>query len=420
MSSDHVIGAGVAGLSAALRIAESGRSVIVHEAAPAAGGRARSFFDEALGRTIDNGNHLMLTGNRSAMAFLEDTGALAAVDVAPAAVFPFQDLRTGERWTLRLGGGWLFQPACRVPGVGAMRHLSLIRLLVGGRQDTVARRLRRDGTLYDRFVEPLTVACLNAAPEDASADLMARVLAETVLRGEAACRPVVAREGLSAAVVDPAVARLKALGAQLAFGHRLRRIETSGDRLRRLVFDDGHVPLAEGDRVVLAVPPQEAARLVPGLTVPHGSSPIVNIHFALDGPLAPPFAGGFVGLIGGVAQWLFLRPGVASVTVSAAHALVDRPAEDIAAAAWPDVARALDLDLDGVAAPPARVVKEKRATFRQTPSQTARRPGAETGIRGLVLAGDWTATGLPATLDGAIRSGERAARLVTGRRARGP
>lgn len=413
MSTVHVVGAGVAGLSAALRIAESGRSVVAHEAAPVAGGRARSFFDETLGRTIDNGNHLMLAGNRSAMAFLRDTGGVAAVDAAPAAAFPFQDLRTGERWTLRLGGGWLFQPDRRVPGVGAMRHLSLIRLLVGGRHDSVARRLPRDGPLYERLVEPLTVACLNAAPADASAALMARVLAETVLRGAAACRPVVARDGLSAALVDPAIARLEALGARLAFGRRLRRIETLGGRPRRLAFDGGDVTLAEGDRVVLAVPPQEAARLVPGLPVPQGSSPIVNIHFALDGPVAPPFAGGFVGLVGGIAQWLFLRPGVASVTVSAAHALVDRPADDIAAAVWPDVARALDLDRSP--APPARVVKEKRATFRQTPEQAVRRPQADIGIRGLVLAGDWTATGLPATLDGAIRSGERAARLVTGR-----
>jgi hypothetical protein len=113
-----------------------------------------------------------------------------------------------------------------------------------------------------------------------------------------------------------------------------------------------------------------------------------------------------VGLIGGTAEWVFAKHGVVSVTISAANHLVDVSADVLAARAWSDVQRALGVERP---MPPVRVVKEKRATFAATAAQEARRPGARTGLRNLALAGDWTATGLPATIEGAIRSGLTAA-----------
>jgi hypothetical protein len=117
-----------------------------------------------------------------------------------------------------------------------------------------------------------------------------------------------------------------------------------------------------------------------------------------------------LGLIGGTAEWLFLRAELVSITVSAADALADEPAERIAERLWADAARALDLPVAPL--PPARIVKERRATFAQTPAAAARRPAAATGWRNLLLAGDWTATGLPATIEGAVRSGHHAADLA--------
>ena len=114
-----------------------------------------------------------------------------------------------------------------------------------------------------------------------------------------------------------------------------------------------------------------------------------------------------LGVIGGTAQWIFSRGDIASVTVSAAGALAERPAAEIAALIWSDVSRALDYR--PAAMPAVRIVKEKRATFAQVPAALPLRPPAETGLRNLFLAGDWTATGLPATIEGAIRSGVTAA-----------
>jgi len=165
---------------------------------------------------------------------------------------------------------------------------------------------------------------------------------------------------------------------------------------------------------VLAVPPWVAAALLPGLRAPDEFEAILNVHFRADAdPAGADWReAGFVGVVGGTAEWVFAKPGHVSVTISAANRMVDDPAEDIAAAVWPDVRAALGLRGE---MPAFRVVKEKRATFAATAAQDSKRPGARTGLANLALAGDWTATGLPATIEGAIRSGAAAARIILSR-----
>jgi hydroxysqualene dehydroxylase len=144
-----------------------------------------------------------------------------------------------------------------------------------------------------------------------------------------------------------------------------------------------------------------------GLTVPDVFEAIVNVHFRIE---LDPGPAGFMGLIGGTAEWVFAKQGHVSTTTSAANDLAEMPADRIVAAIWPDVRQALGLD---GTMPAWRVVKERRATFAATAAQEVRRPAARTDIANLVLAGDWTATGLPATIEGAIRSGETAAGVLT-------
>lgn len=151
--------------------------------------------------------------------------------------------------------------------------------------------------------------------------------------------------------------------------------------------------------------------LLPGLTAPTASRSIVNAHYrvaALGGD--PSDEPELLGLIGADAQWLVRRGPLVSVTVSAADTLVDAPAEDLATRLWADVAKALDIAAEPL--PPYRIIKEKRATFAQTPAEVAKRPGPKSFVRNVLLAGDWTATGLPATIEGAIRSGQTAAASI--------
>ncbi|HEX5452220.1 MAG TPA: hydroxysqualene dehydroxylase HpnE [Stellaceae bacterium] len=404
----HVVGAGLAGLAAAVRLAEAGRPIVLYEAGPQAGGRCRSYLDAELGVRIDNGNHLLLSGNSAAVEYVRRIGAGDTFHPAGEPAIPFVDLADGARWSVRPTRGrlplWLLDPARRIPGTRARDYLAAIRLWRGGLRGTVAEALPPGSVLYRRLWQPLTVAALNAAAEQASARLLWRVLAETLGRGAAACRPLLPRDGLSESLVDPALAFLARHGAEIRFGIRLRALDFAGERVAGLALEAGTVPLAAEDTVILAVPPTVAARLVPGLIVPDDFAPIVNAHFRRAAPAGAP---AFVGIVGGTAEWVFVKREVISVTVSAADRLVDRPATELAASLWHDVARTLRIPADPL--PPARIVKERRATFRATPVQVARRPPSATRWNNLHLAGDYVDTGLPGTIEGAIRSGFAAA-----------
>ncbi|MGR0183138.1 hydroxysqualene dehydroxylase HpnE [Azospirillum aestuarii] len=412
MGTVHIVGAGLAGLSAAVRLTEAGRRVILHESAPQAGGRCRSFYDATLDRVVDNGSHLALSGNRSLLGYLERVGANEALSELRPAAFPFLDLGSGERWCLRPGGLWLFDKARRVPGSRPADYLAALRTLTARPEAAVADALPPDGALYERLWRPLAVSVMNGAPERVSARLFGAVLRETLLRGEAACRPLFAEKGLSAALVDPAVAWLMRHGADLRTGTRVDGLERAGDRVAALSVDGERIPLGSEDTVVLAVPAWIAGRLLPDVlpVPPAAGRAIVNAHFRLPAPIDLPGGLPFLGLVGGTADWLFRRGDVLSVTVSDADALAGQPAETVAATLWRDVAKALGTA--GTAPPPHRIVKERRATPDHSPVHAANRPGARTELENLVLAGDWTNMGLPATLEGAVRSGEFAARAV--------
>ena len=408
--SAHIIGAGLAGLSAAVRLCQSGARVIVYEATNQAGGRCRSYYDPQLGIAIDNGNHLLLSGNRAALGYLETIGARDRLTGPASATFPFVDLATSERWTLRANDGripwWIFDRNRRVPGTRPRDYLSTLRLLRAAPGATIGDVISCKGPLYDRLLGPLLLAALNTEPPQSSAALAAAVIRETLVAGGRSYRPLFARNGLSAAFVEPALHFIEANGGSVVFSERLRGFTFEGARVSALDFGDLPVPLRAGDAVVLAVPPVVAASLIPDLVVPTEFRAIVNAHFRVTPPaaLVP-----MTGIVNGTAEWLFSFANRLSVTISAGDRLLDTPREELAALIWREVAA-----VAGIAEPlpPWQIVRERRATFAALPSQDAKRPGPRTRWDNLLLAGDWTATGLPATIEGSIRSGDRAAELI--------
>jgi squalene-associated FAD-dependent desaturase len=406
----HIIGAGLAGLATAVRLVEQGVRVTLYEATNQAGGRCRSYLDPVLGITIDNGNHLLLSGNRAALAYLDTIGARNRLIGPATASFPFIDLATRERWTLRANDGrmpwWIFDRNRRVPGTRARDYLSLLRLLRAAPGATIRDVLDCKGQLYDRLIGPLLLAALNTEPPESSASLAAAVIRETLAAGGRSYRPLFARDGLSAAFVEPALRFIEANAGTVAFGQRLRAFAYDADRVTALDFGDVSVALRPGEAIVLAVPPVVAASLVPGLSTPTEFRAIVNAHFRVEPPAGlPPITG----IINGTAEWLFAFHDRLSVTISSADRLLDTPREELASHIWREVAA-----ITGIAGPlpPWQIVRERRATFAALPHEDAKRPGPHTRWNNLLLAGDWTATGLPATIEGAIRSGNRAAGLI--------
>jgi squalene-associated FAD-dependent desaturase len=406
----HVIGAGLAGLAAAVRLVEAGARVIVHEAAKAAGGRCRTYHDSTLDLGIDNGNHLLLSGNVAALDYAARIGGIGALDGPDEARFDFADLGTGERWTLHPNAGrlpwWILVPGRRVPGTRARDYLGPLGILRAKPGATIGEVMACSGPLWERLWHPVLLAALNTEPCDSAASLAGPVLRETLGAGGRACRPLVATGGLSAAFVDPALAFLSARGAEIRFGARLRAFDFGGDSLARLVFAEGAVELGPEDGVVLAVPPWVATDLLPGLTAPTEFRSIVNAHFKLAPPRGLPVV---LGIVGALSEWLFAYPDRLSVTISGADRLLDVPREELAMRIWAEVAGLTGLH---PALPAWQIVKEKRATFAATPAEAAKRPGARTHYSNLALAGDWTDTGLPATIEGAVRSGNAAASLL--------
>ncbi len=420
MKQVHIVGAGLSGLACALRLTRAGVPVALYDAAAQAGGRCRSYWDSKLKRQVDNGNHLLLSANYAALDYLREIRARDRFVSPERASFPFVDLASGDRWTVSPGLSplpwWVFQNRHRVSGTSPLDYLSILRIAAARSDETVAECLPKRDLLWQRFWQPFCTSALNTTPEEASAQLLWRTIRETFARGGKACVPLVPKKGLSDSFLEPALEIVQSAPNQILFNHRLRRLHFEGDRVSALEFGGGRVELGESDAVVIALPPGNAAQVLPGLKAPDDSRSIVNVHLRLDlAPDTPPLLPEnlpFLGMVGGSFDWVFLRGDIASLTVSAADRLAMQPTEEIARVAWLETAQALGLDPN--CEHEARVVKERRATFAQTPAALKLRPGARTAWQNLLLAGDWTDTGYPATIESAIRSGNNAAALASG------
>ncbi len=406
----HIIGAGLAGLAAGVRLAGVGRPVTIHEATAQAGGRCRSYYDQTTGMVIDNGTHLLLSGNHAVLSYVETIGSSSGLSGPKEAEFPFIDIESGKQWTLRFGDSrfpwWVFNKDRRVPQTTVVDYLPLARLAWTSADKPIGEVMNCAGPIYDRLLEPLLLAALNIAPREGSAKLAGALIRETLALGGQACRPLLARDGLGIVFVEPAIKHLLDQGATIAFEDELVALRFSDGRVSRLDFARQSIDLRDGDAVILAVPPNVAMNLVPDLRAPSLFRGIMNAHFRINPPVKlPPM----MGIINGTSQWIFSMPGRISATISDAGHLFDVPRTELAQAIWRDIATAASLS-DSI--PPWQIVRERRATFAATPEQNALRPVAETCWDNMFMAGDWTATGLPATLESAVRSGYRAADLV--------
>lgn len=408
----HVIGAGIAGLACAVTAAQQGHKVVLYEATKQAGGRCRSFYDPNMERTIDNGSHAILGANPAVFKYLETIGAsneLMAVN--ETGEIPFVDIETGENWTLRPDPGllqkWIFNRHCRAPKTRSMDYIRGLSLLFANKSRSVASVLPQSNASWDRFWEPLSTAVTNTPGDQASARLLGAALWQALKTRTGGFKSYVPRTSLDQTFIKPAIESLRSAEAEIRFNAPLVSIEAN-DRVSALQFRTGKITLSGGDAVALALPPwSRVIRRYLGNEFDPSPSPIVNAHFQVDETLR---FDAMTGIVGGTAQWAFSRPGLVSATVSADQNLAALNQQEIASRLWTDVRSAYGLSEQAI--PPHRVIVERRATPLQNTDFVSNRPGPRTQIRNLFMAGDWLNTGLPCTLESAVRSGFEAATLA--------
>ncbi len=441
-----VVGGGLAGLAAGLACADAGARVTVLERRPRLGGATWSF--EHRGLHFDNGQHVFMRCCTAYRGFLDRVGASDRVVLQDRLDVPV--VAPGGRVAhLRRDGAPA--PLHLARALLAYSHLSWRDRLGLGRAVLALRRLDPDDPALDRTtfgawldgagqrqtaIENLwnliALPTLNVDARDASLGLAAMVFQTGLLSDAAAADIGWARVPLAEVHAAPAAAALAARGAQVRTRARVDRIETTAGaagsdtpaRVDAVVVDGERLP---ADAVVLAVPHDAAANLLPPGALPGrdaedllqlGVSPIVNVHLVYDRPVMDfPFAAG----VGTPVQYVFDRTTSAgmdprdgqclAISLSGADRFVGAPAPELVTELTAAVAELFPR------ARTARVVdslvtREQAATFRARPGTRALRPGTRTDVAGLALAGAWTDTGWPATMEGAVRSGESAAREV--------
>lgn len=425
-----VVGGGWAGLAAAVELVQHDVPVTLYEASRQLGGRARCVRFEDL--RVDNGQHLMTGAYRGMLGLMRRLG------LQEDEVFLRQRLHlrvraeSGTAVDVRFHDAGLFgrlRTLLTARGLGWRGRLGVIRLMSLANDPTrtpdpdidvqaLFERTRQSRRAIEALWAPLCLGALNTAPKDASAQVFLRVLAETFTDRAETSDLLIPRTDLGTAIPEPALDAIERRGGQVQLAQRVQGLRVEAGRIRGIRVAGKDVPVAH---LVLAVPPIAAQRLLAGHAE---AAPVVRALGNLDhAPICtvylryPPqvrLDREMLGLQDGIGQWVFDRrvceqPGLMAIVVSSHGRHMDMSNDELSQAVAEQMARLFP----HWPAPERRLtIREKRATFLCRPGIDRVRPGVFSGIESCYLAGDFTATGLPSTLEGAIRSGFECAATV--------
>ncbi|HOW51638.1 MAG TPA: hydroxysqualene dehydroxylase HpnE [bacterium] len=433
-----IVGGGIAGLTAALRLAERGIAVTIFERDAVPGGRIRTVRPAADLPPVDWGQHLMIGAYHATLKLADDIGSRATLMTATGAT-PFVE-RDGTHYPYRIAP--LPAPLHSLPGILSLGHLPLSTRLGLGRAvakalfahrfdratlDTLTARkwLSQSGQgerALNGFWEAVVVSTLNTPSHEASALPLATVLARGLFGKRRDALNILPRTTFDESLIAPTVRRITDLGGTVVTGRRIVRLTVAEGRCTGVIDDTGARHIA--DRCILTLAPWDIGPFV--ADVPHLErlravskqfvpSPIVSVDLWYDRPW---FAHPAATLIDGAFHWIFSHPHEPdgygqrlSLVLSAADELVTRDPAAIATLAESELRDRFPAARDATVLKHF-VIREPRATYRSRPGLETHRPGPATALPRLYLAGDWCATGLPATIEGAVLSGEAAARAA--------
>ncbi|MBF0358462.1 MAG: FAD-dependent oxidoreductase [Magnetococcales bacterium] len=435
-----ILGGGLAGLSAGVSLVQAGLRPLVLEAAKKPGGRARSFYDPVFGEVLDNGPHLLIGAYHSTLKLLKQLGSRDLLLEGGRVNYQFWSREGGWHklncpdWPapLHLLAGVLgFSPLSikdKLAALGLGTAFLVSRAALENR--TVTQWLHahgQGGQIFQQLWSPLCLAALNEPAGSANAALFAEVLRQAFFRDRSAAKPLLPQAPLTKLIGEPARAFIEKNGGLVLTGQRVKKIALTAKEV--VGVSTGMWRFTKPPGVISALPYTSLAALIPRWAESAGfsrlsSAPIVSVHMLYNSPAQLPAP--LVGLPFATSQWLFdrsisknTREGFApaasgarlSGVMSGAYREVQWSRERLVAAVAEDIA-SLQPQLPQSRLVAARVIKERRATFSPWPQSSSLRPKAATPWQNMAVAGDWTATDLPATLEGATVSGERAARKI--------
>ena len=439
-----IVGGGLSGLSAAMELVLQGVHVALFEQSPRLGGRCYSYPDKKTGDIVDNGQHVLLGAYKHTLRYLEIVGTRDSLKKQPTLLLPlhhpvkgFTELKLPSLpRPLHLTAGMLkfkllsLKERRQLLNVGVALRRWNARLEEELSSLTVSEwliQLKQSRVAQECLWYPLAVSIMNEVPQHASALLFGRSLKAAFFGSTSDASILLPTIGQSELYVDGAERILRHKKAKIFMNAEVSTLEVLHSNVKGVRLKNGTCCFAGA--VISAVPYFGVKKIIPPNfhhTVPFSnvelfqSSPIVSLHLWFD---AEFMEADFTGLIGKRLQWVFNRRRIMgsrgrgssylSAVVSGAHDIVDLSKTRLVQIAcedlkdvFPAYARAKLLH--------SVVIKEKRATFSPTNETEPFRPAAETPIRNFFLAGDWTDTGLPATIEGAILSGVNAAKIISG------
>ena len=437
MSDVIIIGGGFAGLSAAVALADRGLKVSLFERRPLLGGRAYSVKDQTTGDIIDNGQHILMGCYHHTRRFLEKIGTLPLLQFQNRMRVDFADAN-GNPYRLECpdlpAPLHLLVGLIRLKSLSLKEKISLIRMMgkVKRMGEDELNRLDHLSALQwltllgqtresiQNFWEPLIVGTINERPDLSSAKLLAVVLREALLKTKEEARMALSTVGLSELYTEAARRFVEERGGSVHLRKGLSKIESDRERVTRVFLEDGS---ERSSRFYLSsIPPDALAPLLNGNSASVFSnldafqfSPILSINLWFDRPILDER---FVGLLNSPIHWVFNKGAIlsgsknyVSLVVSAAYDLKDKTQDELTDLSLKALHEAIPASRTA-ALRHCRILKELKATPSLGPGSDALRPPAKTGLENFFLAGDWTATGLPATIEGAVKSGHAAAELI--------
>ena len=414
----HIIGAGLAGLSCAVNLSKKkDKKIILYEASSLLGGRCRSYNEKDFNCILDNGNHLIIKAYKNTFDYLKKINADKKLITNGETFYPFVDLKKKEKWSVKpysfILPWWVFFNSSRPLDISFLDFVKSLKLIFANKNQTVSEILDKDSLIYKRFWKPFTIAVLNTHPNEASAKLLSKVIIKTLFFKNNPLKPFMVKTSLYDSLIKPAKKKIIGQGGSIKNNSRLKKIIFKNKFAEEMVFNKKKIKLNKNELIVLAVTPNIASKILPNLKTPKKTNCILNVHFKLNEEykeLKLPNGSFFVGVINGVVDWIFKKKNILSITISAANTLNNLDNNEISDIVWEDIKRTFDLKISKK--PKYKIIREKMATFVQSPEEIYKKPKMYTRYKNVFLAGDWIDMGLPATIEGAITSGYNVARHI--------